>query len=83
VNGRDRTKLIHGVLGQIEVIRSVLPASTYARVPIEAALAWSKGEALPLLGSVRLEGVLIDGKLFTTGYFERVDRFDFDPPADG
>jgi hypothetical protein len=61
VNGRDRTKLIHGVLGQIEVIRSALAASTYAGAPIEAALAWSNGEALPLLGSLRLEGVLIDG----------------------
>ena len=61
VNGRDRTKLIDGVLGQVEVVRSALAGSTYTGVSIEAALAWSNHEALPLLRALRLKGVLIDG----------------------
>jgi hypothetical protein len=61
VNGRDRTKLIDGVLGQTEVLRSALAGSAYARVSIEAALAWSNHEALPLLRALSAKGVLIDG----------------------
>jgi hypothetical protein len=61
VNGRNRTKLIHGIKGQVEVVRAALAGSEFADTPIDAALAWVDVDRLPMLRTLRVDGVLIDG----------------------
>ena len=61
VNGRNRTKLVHGVKGQVEVVRAALAGSRFADTPITAALAWVDIDGLPILRTLRVDGVLIDG----------------------
>jgi hypothetical protein len=61
VNGHNRTKLVYGAKHQCDVVRTALANSSFAGVPIDAALAWVDADGLPLLRTLRLDGVLIDG----------------------
>jgi hypothetical protein len=61
VKGRNRTKLVDGVLWQVELVREVLERHGLVDAPVTACLAWSNVDALPLLRSLELNGVLIDG----------------------
>ena len=61
VNGHNRTKLVYGVKGQCDVVRKALTRSAFADVPVGAALAWVDVDGLPLLRTLRIDGVLIDG----------------------
>lgn len=55
VAGRDRTKLVDGVLAQAEAVRSALDG-----VPVRAVLCFVDGE-WPLLGRLELRGVPVVG----------------------
>jgi hypothetical protein len=61
VKGRNRTSLVESVLAQVELVRTALLATPFDGVSVEAALAWSNVDGLPLFRSPRLRGVLIDG----------------------
>jgi hypothetical protein len=61
VKDRNRTSLVESVLGQVELVRAALLATLFDGVSVEAALAWSNVDGLPLFGSLQLRGVLIDG----------------------
>jgi hypothetical protein len=59
VNGRDRTKMIAGVVGQVEVVSSLLEdVQPPIVVPVRGIICWWKYEGLPLIGTNRIE---IDG----------------------
>lgn len=60
IGGRDKTKLVDGVLGQAEVVRTVLVAAGQETVPVQPVLAFIDGE-LPLLGRLEVRGVPILG----------------------
>jgi hypothetical protein len=61
VNGHNRTKLIHGAKHQCEVVRAAVADTPFAEIPIDAALAWVDVDGLPMLRTLRINGVLIDG----------------------
>jgi hypothetical protein len=61
VNGHNRTKLVYGAKHQCDVVRRALAGSVFAEVPVDAALAWVDVNRLPMLRTLRLDGVLIDG----------------------
>jgi hypothetical protein len=59
VGGRDRTKLIHGVVRQIEVVSAVLARADFGfQVDVAGMLCWWRYEGLPLIGTNKTE---IDG----------------------
>jgi hypothetical protein len=56
VDGRDRTKLVDGVLAQAEAVRESLAAGPHAAVPVQAVLCFVDGN-WPLLGRLEVRGV--------------------------
>lgn len=60
VGGRDRTRLVYGVRGQAEEIRSLLERHGIA-CEVRCALCFAEVEGLPWFQRLELEGVLIDG----------------------
>jgi hypothetical protein len=56
VGGRDKTKLVDGVLAQAEVVRKVLATCRHAGVPVRAVLCFVDGE-WPLLGRLEVRSV--------------------------
>lgn len=56
VGGRERTKLVDGVLAQAEAVRQILTASPYGTVPVQAVLCFVDGD-WPLLGRLEVRGV--------------------------
>jgi hypothetical protein len=61
VGRRNRSKLIQRVVAQVESVRSVLAATPFADVHIDAALAWRKVEGLPVLHSFSGPRVIVCG----------------------
>ena len=57
VGGRERTKLVDGVLAQVEAVRQVLSGSGHATAPVRAALSFVDGD-WPL-GRLEVRGVPI------------------------
>ena len=56
VGGRERTKLIDGVIAQAEAVRQVLAAGPHATAPVQAVLCFIDGD-WPLLGRLEIRGV--------------------------
>jgi hypothetical protein len=61
INGRDQTKLIDGAEKQIQYVESALRAAGHERVDVRGALCMTELDGLPLLGSLSVRGILIDG----------------------
>jgi hypothetical protein len=61
INGRDQTKLIAGAEKQIQYVESALRAADHDGVEVRAALCMTEVEGLPLLGSLSIRGIQIDG----------------------
>ena len=56
VGGRERTKLVDGVIAQAEAVRQVLAAGPHVTVPVQAVLCFIDGD-WPLLGRLEIRGV--------------------------
>jgi hypothetical protein len=56
VGGRDKTKLIDGVVAQADVVRKVLETGRHSGVPVRAVLCFVDGD-WPLLGGLEVRGV--------------------------
>jgi len=56
VGGRERTKLVDGVLAQAEAVRRLLANGCHADVPVRAVLCFVDGD-WPLLGRLEVRGV--------------------------
>jgi hypothetical protein len=61
IGGRDRSKLITAVLGQIDRVRCALDAAQIYGVDVRGALAMANVEGLPLFGTLTAGGVLVGG----------------------
>ncbi len=58
VAGRDRTKLVDGVLGQVDVVRSVL-GDEFASVPVTGVLCFIEADWGWLMRTKQIEGVTV------------------------
>jgi hypothetical protein len=56
VGGRERTKLVDGVIAQAEAVRQVLAAGSHASAPVQAVLCFVDGD-WPLLRRLEIRGV--------------------------
>jgi hypothetical protein len=56
VGGRDKTKLLEGVERQVELVRAA-----FGDYDIRGALCWMKFDGLPLIGTVEMRGIRVDG----------------------
>ena len=56
VRGRDKTKLVDGVLAQAAAVRAVLANGPHATVPVRAVLCFVDGD-WPLFGRLEVRGV--------------------------
>lgn len=61
VNGRDQTKLIAGVEKQVQYVQATLRAVGHSGVDVRGALCMTDVDGLPLIRSLRVCGVLVDG----------------------
>ena len=61
VAGRNRTKLVEGVVKQVAIVRNALAARGLGDVDVVGAICWVEVDALPLLRRLELDGVRIDG----------------------
>jgi hypothetical protein len=61
VGGRDRSKLVEGVLWQIEHVKAALCDAGMHEIGVEGALCFVNGEELPLFRHLSMSGVTIDG----------------------
>jgi hypothetical protein len=61
VNGRDQTKLITGVEKQVGYVESTLRVVGHAGVDVRGALCMTEVDGLPLIRSLTVRGVLVDG----------------------
>ena len=61
INGRDRTGLIDGVEGQIDVVRCVLSRAGHHEVDVRGALCFPDVDGIPLFRQLRVRDVAIDG----------------------
>jgi hypothetical protein len=61
IGGRDRSKLITAVLGQIDRVRCALDAAQIYGVDVRGALAMANVDGLPLFGTLTAGGVLVGG----------------------
>lgn len=57
VRGRDRTKAVEGVNGQVSAVRSVLVQAGFGAVPVLGVLHWTRTEGARLDGSLELRDV--------------------------
>ena len=71
INGRDQTKLVTGVEKQIGYVQSSLRGSGYAEVDVRAALCVTEVDGLPLLRSLTVRGVVVDGPKKVAGLARR------------
>lgn len=58
VGGRDKTKLVDGVLAQAEAVRKVLANGRHSGMPVRAVLCFVDGE-WPLLGRLEVRSVAV------------------------
>ncbi len=56
VDGRDKTKLVDGVLAQADAVRAVLANGPHATVPVRSVLCFVDGD-WPLFGRLEVRGV--------------------------
>jgi hypothetical protein len=61
VNGRDRTPLVEGVERQIGYIRAALETTDFEELDIRGALCFPNPDGLPLVSTLWLRKVMIDG----------------------
>lgn len=61
INGRDQTKLVAGVEKQLQYILSSLRTAHYDAVDVRGALCMTEVDGLPLIRSLSVRGVLVDG----------------------
>lgn len=61
INGRDQTKLIDGIEQQMSYVDTVLRAAGHSGVELRGALCMADVDGLPLLGSLSVRGILVDG----------------------
>jgi hypothetical protein len=61
INGRDQTKLVAGVEKQLQYILSSLRTAHYDAVDVRGALCMIEVDGLPLIRSLSVRGVLVDG----------------------
>lgn len=71
VNGRDQTKLITGVEKQVQYVQSTLHAVGHAGVEVRGALCMTEVDGLPLIRSLTVRGVLVDGPKRAAGLARR------------
>ena len=71
INGRDQTKLVTGVEKQIEYVQSSLRGTNYAEVDVRSALCMTEVDGLPLLRSLTVRGVMVDGPKKVAGLARR------------
>jgi hypothetical protein len=57
VGGRDRTKAVEGVRGQVAAVRSVLARAGFGAVPVLGVLHWTRTEDVRLDGALELSDV--------------------------
>lgn len=60
IKGRDRSRLVYGVRGQAETVRSVMAQREIA-IDVRCALCFASVEGLPWFRRLEVEGVVIDG----------------------
>ncbi len=61
VAGRDRTRLVRGMRGQADVVRTCLSQHGFPAVEVRCALCFADGSGLPFLRRLELDGVIVDG----------------------
>ncbi|HWF51578.1 MAG TPA: nuclease-related domain-containing protein [Solirubrobacteraceae bacterium] len=61
INGRDQTKLVSGVEKQVQYVLSSLRTADYDGVDVRGALCMTEVDGLPLIRSLSVRGVLVDG----------------------
>lgn len=61
VAGRDRTRLVRGVRGQAEVVRTCLSTHGFHAVEVRCALCFADAGGFPVLRRLELDGVIVDG----------------------
>jgi hypothetical protein len=61
VGRRNRSDLVHDVLGQVDGVQEALADTPYGDVPVEAALAWREVEGLPILHTFNAPRVMVCG----------------------
>jgi hypothetical protein len=61
INGRRKTTLIEGIQRQVGHVRTALGGAQLYGVDVEAALSMANFDGLPLFGSRKVDGVLVDG----------------------
>lgn len=71
IGGRDQTKLIDGTEKQLQYVDSVLRAAGYGGVDLRGAVCMADVEGLPLLGSLSIRGILVDGPRRTAALAKR------------
>lgn len=71
INGRDQTKLIDGIEKQLRYVEGVLHTAGHTGVELRGALCMADVEGLPLLGSLRIRGILVDGPRRTAALSRR------------
>ena len=72
VGGRDRTKLIDGIEGQVAAVRDVLTAAGLSQMPLRGALCFVDTAGLPLFGTLGVRDVVVDGPKRTAKLIARV-----------
>jgi hypothetical protein len=73
VAGRDRTKLIRGVLKQMEVVRAAVGEPD---IDVRGAICWLEVDGLPFLRPPELEGVRVVGPRTLARQLRRSGRLD-------
>jgi Nuclease-related domain len=61
INGRDQTKLITGAEQQVQYVESALHAAGHTGVDVRGALCMAEVKGLPLLRSLTVRSILVDG----------------------
>jgi hypothetical protein len=61
INGRDQTRLVDAVEGQVALIRRLISESASDDVDVRGALCMAQVDGLPLMRQLNVRGVLIDG----------------------
>lgn len=71
INGRDQTKLIDGIEKQLEYVDAALRKAGHSGIELRGALCMADIDGLPLLGSLSVRGVLVDGSKRTAALSKR------------
>lgn len=71
INGRDQTKLIDGIEKQMSYVDTVLGAAGHIGVELRGALCMADVDGLPVLSSLSVRGIVVDGPRRTAALSKR------------